>query len=135
MKGRVSDAIRAYEAAARIAPGDARTFGDLGTALLADNQVDKAIVALKRAVSLDEKRAPLHSNLGYAMQQKRDLEGAIAEYREAMRLDEKLVSAWINLATALGPRGRSRRSEKGARARAEDRSQRSPGARQPRRAS
>lgn len=76
-------------------------MSDLGTALLADNQIERAMRTLKRAVTLDPKRGTLHSNLGYALQQMRDYRGAIAEYREAIRLDEKLVSAWINLATAL----------------------------------
>jgi len=89
----------------RIAPKDARTISDLGTALLADNQVDRAISVLKRAIAADPNRSALHSNLGYALQQKRDLDGAVAEYREAIRLDEKLVSAWINLATAVAQRG------------------------------
>ena len=88
-----------------MAPTDARTMGDLGTALLADNQVDRAAAVLRRAVSLGPERGALHSNLGYALQQRRDLAGAIAEYREAIRLDDKLVSAWINLATALAQSG------------------------------
>ena len=91
MRGRVTDALRAYELASRIAPGD----------LLADNQIDRAISVLQRAIKLDPKRAALHSNLGYALQQKRDLHGAILAYRAAIEQDDKLVSAWVNLATAL----------------------------------
>ena len=104
MKGRVEEAIRAYEAAARIAPKDARTLGDLGTALLADNQVDDAIAVLKRAVRRSQARH-LALQPGLRAPAEARLEGAIAEFREAHSSRREAGSAWINLATALAPKG------------------------------
>jgi Flp pilus assembly protein TadD len=101
MAGRTKEAITEYEARARMEDGEARAHSDLGTALLATQDLDRALSELGRAVQLDPQRPSAHSNLGYALQQAGHLDRAVAEYREALRLDPKLVSAWINLATAL----------------------------------
>ena len=101
MAGRTKEAIAEYEARARIDDGDARAHSDLGTALLATQDLERATTELQRAVQLDPRRASAHSNLGYALQQAGKMDRAVAEYREALRLDAALVSAWINLATAL----------------------------------
>ena len=50
--GRVPEAIAAYERALRLAPNDAGTLNDLGTALLAENKPDEALKHLERAASL-----------------------------------------------------------------------------------
>jgi Flp pilus assembly protein TadD len=93
---------------------DARAHSDLGTALLADNQIPRAITELERAVALDPKRATFRSNLGYALQITGKLPEAIAHYREALKLDDKLASAWINLATALAKEPRTRKEARAA---------------------
>jgi Flp pilus assembly protein TadD len=95
------EAFAESEARVRLDDGDARAHSDLGTALLATQDLPRALSELQRAVRADPQRATFHSNLGYAMQQAGRIDGALAEYREALRLDPKLVSAWINLATAL----------------------------------
>jgi Flp pilus assembly protein TadD len=101
MAGRTKEAIAEYEARVRLNDRDARAHSDLGTALLATQDLERALTELQRAVQLDGGRASAHSNLGYALQQAGRLDAAVAEYREALRLDPKLVSGWINLATAL----------------------------------
>jgi Flp pilus assembly protein TadD len=101
MAGRTTEAIAEYETRVRIDDADARAHSDLGTALLATQDLERALSELQRAVQLEPQRATFHSNLGYASQQAGRMDRAIAEYREALRLDPKLVSAWINLGVAL----------------------------------
>jgi Flp pilus assembly protein TadD len=108
MRGRVKDALKEYEAQVRLDANDPRAHSDLGTALLADNQLTRAVPELERAIALDPKRATFHSNLGYALQVEGKLNDAIAEYRQALKLDDKLASAWINLATVLARDPKSR---------------------------
>ena len=53
MVGRTKEAIAEYEARARIDDGDARAHSDLGTALLATQDLERALSELQRAVQLD----------------------------------------------------------------------------------
>jgi Flp pilus assembly protein TadD len=101
MRGRAAEAVREYELQVRLEDTDARAHSDLGTALLAGNELERARLELERAIKLAPDKAAFHSNLGYALQLAGKLGDAIKEYREAIRLDDKLASAWINLATAL----------------------------------
>ena len=87
---------------------------DLGTALLAQNEIPRAVRELERAIALDPARATFRSNLGYALQIEGKLADAIAQYRESIRLDPKLASAWINLATALARDPKTRKEARAA---------------------
>ena len=87
---------------ARLADGDARAHSDLGTALLATNQIPRAIAGARarRSARRHARRRSLEPRLR-AISSSGAVADAIAKYREALRLDDKLASAWINLATAL----------------------------------
>jgi Flp pilus assembly protein TadD len=110
MVGRTKEAVEEYESRASMDDGDAKAHSDLGTALLATADLERALSELRRAVALEPRRATFHSNLGYALQQAGRFDAAIDEYREAIRLDAALVSAWINLGTVLA-RDPGRRTE------------------------
>ncbi len=114
MLGRVSDAVHEFEIQARLADGSARAHSDLGTALLAQNQIPKATSELERAVQLDGSRPSYLTNLGYAYQLIGRRADAIAKYRQALHIDDKFASAWIDLATALAQDPKTRAEARAA---------------------
>jgi Flp pilus assembly protein TadD len=106
--------VKEYEIEVRLVDDDARAHSDLGTALLAQNELVRATRELERAVQLDPNRATFKSNLGYALQIQGRINDAIAQYRAALKIDPKLSSAWINLATALSRDPKTRKEAREA---------------------
>jgi Flp pilus assembly protein TadD len=101
MVGRTKEAVAEYETRVSMDDSDAKAHSDLGTALLATADLERASSELRRAIELEPDRATFHSNLGYALQQAGLFDAAMVEYHNALRLDATLVSAWINLGTVL----------------------------------
>lgn len=82
------------------------SFGDgwalLGEILLSQQQNQKAIAALKRAVELEPLNAGAHFNLGSAYIHSQQIKAGTEAYLTAIDLDEKLTSgAFNNLGSAL----------------------------------
>src|SRR5260370_40015373 len=71
-----------------------------GVALL-ENQTDRAITELKRAIALKPAYADAHNALGLALARKGELEPAAQSFRKAIALDTRLYKAHRNLGTAL----------------------------------
>ncbi len=103
--GRPQRAAEAYQAAARIRPGDARVHRALGFLHGEARQWDAAETHLLRALAL-EPDAVTWFNLGWLRDQQGRREDAIAAFREAVALDARLDRAWYGLGLALAALGR-----------------------------
>jgi tetratricopeptide (TPR) repeat protein len=87
-------------------PNDAEIQANLGIALMADGETDRAINAYERAVRLDSDVANFHCVLSKALlNSKRPISEAIEEAQTAIRLDPELAEAHHNLGVALARSG------------------------------
>ena len=87
MLGAADRARRAHERALEVDPGDARTWLNLGNALLMERDVQHALRAYRRAVTLDSAYAPGWVSLGSACERAGRPDAAVAAYRRGARLD------------------------------------------------
>lgn len=84
-----SSAVRAY-------PESAKMHQAVGQVLAERGQMDRAILAFRRALSIREE-AMIYNNLGNAYGVKGTFEQAVAAYRKAVDLDPHYAEAWMNL--------------------------------------
>ncbi len=105
LAGRPQEAVELFRHAVQVMPS-AVTWGGLGEAWFALDQVDSAAVALKRAVSLDPDHARNRFNLANALELTGDAEGAGDEFRAylARRPDDPV--AHFNYGVHLEHQGR-----------------------------
>jgi protein O-mannosyl-transferase len=104
--GRLADAIREYETAARLAPNSDRAHTNLGNAFLRAGRLDDAVVQLQQAIRLYPGNAEAHNDLGNAYSQLPNrLPDAIAEYRAALGFAPDFAEAHNNLGRALAQSG------------------------------
>jgi Flp pilus assembly protein TadD len=90
-------------------PGQAKSDeaikrNNVGTALLAQGQIEAAIAEFRRAVEVDPQYAAAYRNLGYALDQHGQLEAAVAAYRQALALEPQ-VTAHNNLGVLYDRQG------------------------------
>jgi len=78
---------------------------NLGMALQAKGDLDRAIVELREGLRVFPNLAPLHDGLGNALADKGDSEGAAAEFREALRLQPDLAAIHTQSGDTLAARG------------------------------
>lgn len=88
-----------WEDAARKSPGSALVHYNLGAALQANGDRDRAIAAYTRAVELEPSRLA-YNNLGVLYREGGATGAAIEVLREALRLDPRYAPAHSNLALA-----------------------------------
>lgn len=99
--GRPGDAVRHFEASARLKPGLAPGQFNLGTALATSGRLDEAVVAFRAALAIRPAYPQAHNNLGRVLLAQGKAAEAIEHLREALRLDPSNNSAKSNLAEAL----------------------------------
>jgi mono/diheme cytochrome c family protein len=99
--GRPADAVRHFEASARLKPGLAPGQFNLGTALATSGRLDEAVVAFRAALAIRPGYPQAHNNLGRVLLAQGKAAEAIEHLREALRLDPSNKSAASNLAEAL----------------------------------
>ena len=91
--GKSREALRYYTAALALRPNNPGVCVNRANALRAAQELDAAILDLRRAVMLAPEYAVAHSNLGLALQAKGDLEGANAAFAKAIDANPKPKSA------------------------------------------
>ena len=85
-----------FASAARAYPTSAKMHQAVGQALAERGQMDRAILAFQRALSIRQE-AMTYNNLGNAHGVKGTFEQAAAAYRKAVELDPQFAEAWMNL--------------------------------------
>ena len=105
-RGDYAGAIRVYEEALKIQPGDAAVENALGGALLASGQLRDAISHLRAAIKARPDYFDAHYNLGNALASAEDYAGAAAEFGEAVRLNPADAGAHTNFGSALALTGK-----------------------------
>lgn len=98
--GRHGLAVQRFAQAARHAPSDA-VLADLGTALLATREHERAAAIWQELVAHSPDAASHHANLGVALARLGRLGEAVACYRRALALEPALPGVRSNLASAL----------------------------------
>src|SRR5215472_16415266 len=93
-QGRNSEALA-------LVPDQADWYSNLGIVLQADNRLDRAIDAYRRAIAIDPSHANAHSNLGVLLRATGKPVEAEAAYRAAIRLKPEHIDAYTNLGILL----------------------------------
>ena len=105
-QGRNEAAIREFQAALRLNPGDAEASNNLGIALLNQGQTAEAMTQFQNAVRFQPDNADAHHNLGNLLLGRGEIDGAIRELQAALRLKPDDAAARNNLGIALASTGR-----------------------------
>jgi tetratricopeptide (TPR) repeat protein len=107
---RYGDAVTAYRAALRLAPGYVEAHYSLGVALIMLGRPGPALREFRRIVDLTPGDADAHYNLGLALNNVGRHADAVRAYRAAVRLRPDYTDAWGNLGLAAHLIGRHRQS-------------------------
>jgi tetratricopeptide (TPR) repeat protein len=97
----LTSAAHHFKEVTRLDPQRVGAYVNLGAVLNLLDQVDEAIVALRRSIQLDGKRVEGYYNLGLVYRRKGQIDLAIQAYREALRLNPRMADAHLNLANLL----------------------------------
>jgi Tfp pilus assembly protein PilF len=107
----LTSAAHHFKEVTRLDPQRVGAFVNLGAVLNLLDQMDDAIVALRRSIQLDGKRVEGYYNLGLVYRRKGQLDLAIQSYREALRLNPRMADAHLNLANLLFEKGQYRQAQ------------------------
>ncbi|HBI41801.1 MAG TPA: hypothetical protein DDY78_02965 [Planctomycetales bacterium] len=97
----LTSAAHHFKEVTRLDPQRVGAFVNLGAVLNLLDQLDDAIVALRRSIQLDGKRVEGYYNLGLVYRRKGQTDLAIQSYREALRLNPRMADAHLNLGNLL----------------------------------
>ena len=100
-KGKLEEAIEAYNKALILNPDHASAYNNKGVALQDQGKLDKAIDAYNKAISLKPNYAQCYNNMGNALKAQGKLEEAIVSYRNAFSLKPNHAEAHNNLSLTL----------------------------------
>jgi protein O-GlcNAc transferase len=104
-KGEHDNAIELINKALAIAPS-AAMYSNLGIAIQAQGNLDKAIECFREALLLDPNHAKAYNNLGMALGDQGKLGAAIESFVQALSLEPAYATAYYNLAVTLQDHGR-----------------------------
>jgi tetratricopeptide (TPR) repeat protein len=104
--GRLVESIAPMMQAARLDPGNAVIFHDLGLTFLEVGRTDDAATALRRSVALRPDFAQAHWRLAATLDKMEDTAGAITAYETATRLQPSLGEAHYRVGVLLELEGR-----------------------------
>lgn len=102
-QGQIKRAIAAYDAAAKLAPKNARIYVNRGVSRTDLGQPSRAIKDLSRAIKLDPKRITAHHNRAIAHRMLKRHKAALKDFERAMRLGgRKRVRRYQEILKARG---------------------------------
>lgn len=96
-----SNAVKAYEASAKLQPRDISPLANLALAYNMAGQNDKAEASLRRALAIEPTNAPINLNLGMLMAEMGKFTEAETSFRTALKSDPKSAQAAYNLGILL----------------------------------
>ena len=99
--GRLADAAALYERLLQLDDTLAEVHNNLGVALVALGDVERALAHYDRAIELSPGLASVYDNRGLALQTRGALAEAITCHERAVALDPKSAQAQLNLANVL----------------------------------
>src|SRR5262249_19327010 len=105
-KGKLPEAVAAFEQALRFGSRQIATYFHLGTASAKQRQFPRAVSVFRRAAGLDPKSAAAHGNLGLAYLEQGNPEEAVAAFRKALEIDANSPDTLNHLGVALSRLGR-----------------------------
>ena len=103
---RADEALRAFERAAELAPGDAAAWSNLTVARMRAGDPLAAIEAGRRAIELDAAMPEAHASLGHALNVLRRSKEAAASFETALKLRPAYPDALLGMSTAQRDMGR-----------------------------
>ena len=101
------DALSAARKATELLPDDVQAHSNLGAALQAFGQLDKAVASYRRALEMQPDFAEAHGNLGNVLRDFGQPGEAVASYRRALQARPDFAEAHNNLGAALNAMGQS----------------------------
>jgi membrane protease YdiL (CAAX protease family)/tetratricopeptide (TPR) repeat protein len=104
-RGDLDEAIRAYDEAILLAPGNADAHYNRALAYSRKNRLQRALVDLDQAILLDPQMSEAHGLRGEVHHNQGDLDAALADYSEAIRLKPDNLHARHNRGTLLLHKG------------------------------
>lgn len=104
-RGRVEEALQAFEQSLRLNPRYSKTWSNLGLVYEELGQEDEAEQAYLRALALRPDLAGACNNLGHLKLQQGDFAQAEAHLRKALELDPRYAQAQVNLGLLFHRRG------------------------------
>lgn len=105
-QGRLSEAMKCYEAAVHADPRCARAHLNRGNILFADACIDEARSAYQLAIACDPRYAAAHFNLANLNCRAGEYEQALRNYGIAIRIKPDFADAFVALGNALADLGR-----------------------------
>jgi len=111
LAGRAAEAVRAYERAVELGPGNARAHNNLAVAWAEQRRFERAIAGYQHALRLDPRYAEAHYNLGNALRELARREDALASYDRACALRPDWEAVHCNRGLALAGLGREAHAE------------------------
>ena len=106
-KGKLDQAIGAYQCSTKHNPDFYATYHNLGEALSRQGRLEESIAAYRRAIALNPKSAWSYHNLGEVLLKQGDTEGAITAYRHTIELNPDVTDFQKSLKEAITAHRRS----------------------------
>jgi len=104
--GYYSVAIKCFEKAVEINPGDAKSHYNIGLLYSKEGKTKEAISHYKQAVAINPGEADFHYNLGHAYFEKKMFKESISEYKEAITIAPDHADAHCNLGYSYLKKGK-----------------------------
>lgn len=104
--GKHNDARDNFDLATKVAPALVGNWLNLGKAGLAVNDLRRAELALRKAVSLDNRHAEAHLLMGYLRLKQGKLDNAFTSFRQASALDPRDATSLCMIGFVLEKKGR-----------------------------
>jgi tetratricopeptide (TPR) repeat protein len=109
-KGDTAGALKAFNEAADIEPGNPLVHAGRGDAFRTQGEFARAVAAYSEALRLDPLAAETLNNRGMAYQRQGQLDKALADFAEALRLNPRFAVAYHNRAATHFARGEVERA-------------------------
>lgn len=105
-KGRVEEAIAAFNRAIEIYPKYENAHNNLGLALGSQKQFSQAAIEFQHALAINPQNIETYNNLGIALGSQGKLSQAIAAFRQAIKIEPDDPNSHQNLGVAFWSQGK-----------------------------